>query len=168
MKKMALGLLAGLMVFAVAGEASARSVVVRTVNLRAGPDTDYPVVARIAKNSTIKVHGCIDDWDWCDVSVSRLRGWVRSDFIYTTYRNRNVAFVEAAPRLDVPIISFNIGYWDNYYRSRPFYRDRARWEHRHYDHGWRDDRHDRDDHRDHGRRDNDRGWNDRDRGWDRR
>lgn len=161
MKRLMLGLIAGLIALTAAEEAMARSVVVRTVNIRSGPDSDYPAVARLKKNSTIEVYGCIEDWDWCDIRAGRYRGWIRGDSIYTTYRNRNVAFVEAAPALHIPIIGFNINYWDEHYRKNSFYRDRSRWEHRRYDHGWhdRDDRHDHD--HDDDRRDNDHGWNDR-------
>lgn len=143
-------MVAGLLTTATWQNAEARTVVVTNVNLRAGPDIDYPIVTRIGRNSNIEVYGCMDDWYWCDVGVGRYRGWMRGDAIYTWYDNRRITYVEAGPRLNVPIISFNIGYWDEHYRGRPFYHDRGRWEH----YGYRDrgrNWHGRDDHDDHDR-----------------
>lgn len=124
--------------------AAARTVVIRNVNLRAGPDIGYPVVARVSRNTPIKVYGCLDDWYWCDVSYGRYRGWVAADYIHTRYKNRNVTIIEAGPVMHVPVVGFNIDYWDEHYRTQRFYRDRDRW----VDHDW---------HHDHGVRDHGRG-----------
>jgi uncharacterized protein YraI len=135
-----------------AADAEARTVVIKNVNLRAGPDSGYPVVAKLRRNSDIRVYGCVDNYDWCDVQSGWYRGWVRSDFINTWDNGRRVTFVEAAP---APVISFNIGYWDTNYRNRPFYRDRDRWERYYHDHRG-PNRHDRgDDRRDDRGRGND-------------
>jgi len=131
-----------------ATETLARSVVNKNANLRAGPDADYPAVVKLRRGTSVDVYGCIDRWFWCDVQAGRYRGWVRGDLIDTWYKKRRTGFVQAAPHLDVPMVSFNISYWDSYYRDRPFYRDRDQWRDRwQRDHGrWNDnDRHDRDD-----------------------
>src|SRR3954471_25079429 len=39
----------------------------RTVNVRAGPDLSYPVVAGLGGGAPVQVFGCLDDWSWCDV-----------------------------------------------------------------------------------------------------
>ena len=150
-------------------DAFARSVVVRNVYLRAGPDTDYPAIVRLRANSTVKIYGCLEDWYWCDVKSGSYRGWVNGDYIYTTYKRRNVAIIDAGSQLNFPIVNFTIGYWDTHYRSRPFYSERHRWVNYGYrdrGHNWhnRDGQRDnnRDDHRDNDRDRDDRRWNDRD------
>ena len=52
------------------GEAGAATVAVATanVNMRAGPGTEYPVVATIPAGSPITAWGCVADYSWCDVT----------------------------------------------------------------------------------------------------
>lgn len=38
------------------------------VSLRAGPGTRYPVVRVIPEDAVVYIHGCLRNWDWCDVS----------------------------------------------------------------------------------------------------
>ncbi len=113
------------------------------LEVRAGPDHDYPTVGFARPGSRIEINGCLRDWSWCDVTTRSDRGWVRGREIQAEYRGRRVAY--GSP-WHTPVVSFTFGsYWDNHYRNRPFYRERVRWE-RHY--------HDRD--RDHHRRGPDR------------
>ena len=115
--------------------------VVTTVNLRAGPGTDYPIVDRLPPGAYVDIHGCIYDYDWCDVSAYGNRGWIRSDFLEASYHDRRVTIVVAAP----PIITFSLfPYWQSYYPHRPWFHNWHRWERRHAH-----DRHDR--HRDRAR-----------------
>lgn len=116
------------------------------VNMRAGPGSRYPVVTTIPEDRQVFIHGCLSDWDWCDVSWRRNRGWVFSDYLEALYRNRRVAFDEYRTFVDIPFVSFGVTYWDRYYRDRPWYGD---WDH------W-GDRHDRRYRRD---RDHERDWN---------
>lgn len=138
-------LLAGLAFTAVVCSATsalaAAGYVARTANLRAGPGTEYPVVAQIRRGTSLDINGCIENWNWCDVDAGPYRGWMRGDIVQAIYHKRRVEIIQAAPVIGIPVITFNIGpYWDTHYRSRPFYRDRARWVH--------DNRHDnRNDHR---------------------
>ncbi len=143
------------------------------LNLRAGPDVGYPVVAQIPAYAKVNIEGCVYDWSWCDVSWGRERGWVSGKYLHTDYRNRRVRIPESGQYTNIPIIEFIFGnYWDNHYRTRPFYRDRDRYIYIYNKNSrgknWHDnDRHDRDndnDHRDRGR-DNGRDW-DRDRNHD--
>lgn len=104
------------------------------LEVRAGPDFDYPTVGVARAGSRIEINGCLPDWRWCDVTTRRDRGWVRGEDIQAEYRGRRLSY--GSP-WRVPVFSFNFGtYWDNHYRGRPFYGERTRWE-RH----WRD--HDR-------------------------
>jgi uncharacterized protein YraI len=110
------------------------------LNMRAGPATSFPVVAVIPEDAPVTVHGCIAGYGWCDTSFQGARGWVNGDYLRYFYRERYVPVVEYGPRIGLPIISFSVdSYWDRYYRTRPWYRERARWRE-----VWIDRRRDRD------------------------
>lgn len=126
MKQSMVWLLAALMSL-VAFEAAAKTIVIKSVNMRAGPDIDYPVVAKLKRNAPVEVYGCVERWSWCDIRSGRHRGWVRADFIDTWYKNRRMNFVEAAPIIHIPVVQYRIEYWDANYRDRRFYRDRDRY-----------------------------------------
>ncbi len=37
------------------------------MNLRAGPDIDYPAVTLVPVGAPVSIQGCTDGWEWCDV-----------------------------------------------------------------------------------------------------
>ena len=117
--------------------ASAREMsgyVVRTTLMRAGPDYDYPAVQRLRRDTSVTVHGCLRDWDWCDVSNRYDRGWVARRDIEVSFRGRRRGITSY---VGIGILSFSFGnYWDDYYRDRPFYSQRPRWE-QHYNNSYR-------------------------------
>ncbi len=41
-----------------------------TVNVRAGPASDYPVVTQLPGGVPVSVMGCISNYQWCDVAAS--------------------------------------------------------------------------------------------------
>jgi uncharacterized protein YraI len=99
------------------------------VNLRAGPDTDYPSAGVIPESDPVDVKGCLRDESWCDVIWAGNRGWVFSEYLAMDYRG------ETRPLPDLGVAAFGIpvvvfaanDYWDHYYVGRPWYRDRNRW-----------------------------------------
>lgn len=102
-----------------------------TVNMRAGPDSSYPLVLRVYPNTQVQVYGCIDNWSWCDVSVGFERGWIYAPYLAYPYQGSNVPIYGSGPTLGLPIISFTIApYWDRYYRNRPWWYQRNNWYHR--------------------------------------
>jgi uncharacterized protein YraI len=115
------------------------------VNMRAGPGSRYPVVTTIPADREVFIHGCLSNWDWCDVSWRRTRGWVFSDYLEALWRGRRVVFDEYRSFVDIPFVSFGFGYWDRHYRDRPWFDDWDRWGDRR-DRRWRD--RNRDDDRD--------------------
>ena len=152
-KLLAVLLATTLMGLSAAAEAAVNGYVTSRVNLRAGPDRDYPVVSSLRGGSVVKINGCVRNWNWCEIKSGRHRGWVSSDHLQTIYKKRRVRLVDASRYVQVPVIGFEVeDYWDDNYRGYSFYRDRDRWY----------DRHDRDD-----RDDNDHDWRDRDRDGDR-
>ena len=103
------------------------------VNLRAGPDLDYPVVTTIPAGEELSIQGCTDGWEWCDVVYGDDRGWVAGNYIQYEYNDQPVLLSSYGGAIGVPIVSFVIGdYWGHYYRSRPFWGERDRWYSRPY------------------------------------
>ena len=110
--------------------ASAQQAYARmAVNLRAGPGTDYPVVASLANGQPFSVAGCTSGYGWCDVVMpDGLRGWVYSAAIDYAYEDRRVPLAGYGAAIGIPIVTFALGsYWGNYYRDRPWYGDRRYW-----------------------------------------
>jgi uncharacterized protein YraI len=99
------------------------------VNMRAGPDVEFPPVAVIPEGEPVYIKGCLRDESWCDVIWEDDRGWVYSEYLALDYRGElmplpDVGLVE----FRIPIISFAAtDYWGRYYVGRPWYRERDRW-----------------------------------------
>ncbi|NLD56118.1 MAG: SH3 domain-containing protein [Burkholderiaceae bacterium] len=122
----------GLAALALSGAALAGQAYTTTnVNLRAGPDTDYPVLRWVPEGTVVEVHGCLEDYEWCDVETMGERGWMHANYLAYPYQQQYVPVVNYGPVLGLPIIVFSIdSYWDNHYRRRPWYGDRDRFRHR--------------------------------------
>jgi len=104
------------------------AITTQGVNMRAGPDVSYPQVAYLGPGLNVNVVGCVEGWQWCDVVAGPNRGWVYSGYLSYSYYDRPTLISYGGPQLGIPLISFSIGnYWDNYYRSRPFWNNRAYW-----------------------------------------
>ena len=120
------------LLLAVCGVAGAQNAFTsRPMNVRAGPDRDYPLVAQLPPGAPLDVNGCLSDWSWCDVSFDGSRGWIYAGGLSFVYEGERVPLYSYGPQLGLPIITFSLmSYWDHYYRGRPWYRDRDSWEHR--------------------------------------
>lgn len=101
------------------------------VNLRAGPASDYPIVAEVRQGSYLTVQGCLDGFSWCDVTLpGNLRGWIAADYIQYATQNSQVSVVQHSTSLSIPVITFVLGtYWGSYYRDRPWYAHQSQWQH---------------------------------------
>lgn len=100
-----------------------------SVNLRAGPAADYPVVAVLGGGQPLDVMGCTGGYSWCDVVLpDGLRGWVFAQGLDYAYEQQRVPLATYGAVIGVPIVTFALGsYWSNYYRDRPWYGDRRWW-----------------------------------------
>ena len=110
------------------------------VNLRAGPGNRYPLVMTLPEDTRVYIHGCLSNWDWCDVSWRYVRGWVFSDNLEAVWHNRRIGFEDYRSYVDIPYVTFNFGYWDRYYHDRPWFDSWDRWGDRN-DRRWRAYRH---------------------------
>jgi len=100
------------------------------VNIYAGPDPGYPMIATLYAGTSVDVQGCTPGWEWCDVIVADNRGWVPGTYLQYYYENQPELITDYGERIGIPIVAFSIGlYWDHYYRYRSFYHDRDRWYH---------------------------------------
>jgi len=120
------------LLLAACGLASAQDAfTARPMNVRAGPNSDYPLVAQLDAGVPLDVHGCLSDWSWCDASFDGGRGWIYAGGLSFVYEGERVPLYSYGPHLGLPIITFSLStYWGDYYRGRPWYRDRDEWEHR--------------------------------------
>src|SRR5690349_3688319 len=104
------------------------AVTTQGANMRAGPDASYPQVGYLGPGYNVEVVGCVEGWQWCDVIAGPNRGWVYSGYLSYAYYDRPTLISYGGPMLGIPLIAFSIGnYWDNYYRGRPFWNNRAYW-----------------------------------------
>lgn len=109
----------------------------RTANVRAGPERDFPLVATLPPGASVYIAGCLSDYRWCDIDFGGGRGWVSSRSLQSNYGSTVVPLYSYGATLGLPIVTFSLfNYWDSYYRNRPFYRERPRWESR-----WRESDH---------------------------
>lgn len=99
------------------------------VNMRTGPDIDFPSLGVIPEGEPIYVEGCLRDESWCDVRWGPDRGWVFSEYIAFEYRGAMVPLPDYGPEyFRIPFVTFVVrDYWDRWYVGRPWYRDRSRW-----------------------------------------
>ena len=97
------------------------------VNQRAGPDTRYPVIVTVPARTFVAIHGCIRNYEWCDVSTQSTRGWMAAAYLQGYHAGRYMPVAEFVPLARLPVVAFDIqAYWPRYYRDRPFYSDMAR------------------------------------------
>jgi uncharacterized protein YraI len=119
-----LALLGGLLLPITGAGAQATGFATADVNMRAGPSTEYPRIIVLPEGGELQVFGCVRGYTWCDVGYFQYRGWVSSRYLSIFYDD--YTYQPYRPRVVVPIITFDFGYWDTWYPSYPWYRD-YRW-----------------------------------------
>jgi uncharacterized protein YraI len=95
--------------------------------LRTGPDSNFPFIERVPRDSLVDVIGCTDGYDWCDIDYDGERGWFSGRRLQFVYQGQRGSLRELAPLLGLMILQFRFGdYWNDHYRERPWYNDRNR------------------------------------------
>lgn len=51
------------------------------LNLRAGPGANYDVIAVIPASQSVVVDGCLDESNWCRVTMGEANGWASGDYL---------------------------------------------------------------------------------------
>lgn len=101
------------------------------VNLRAGPDKNFPTVTSLLSGSTVSVVGCTSNWRWCDVTAGRDRGWVYARSLSVPFNGTAVTILNGGPALGLPQSEFSLGeYWDAHYQGRHWFGRKAYWQNR--------------------------------------
>lgn len=97
-------------------------VTVKSVNLRAGPATGFPVVVTMPATVHVQTYGCLADMSWCDVGWAGQRGWVAGAYIRTPAPTGTVIVSTTTPAVvGVTVVTFDYAYWQRYYVGRPWY-----------------------------------------------
>ncbi|MEI6002405.1 SH3 domain-containing protein, partial [Paraburkholderia bengalensis] len=121
---------AGLSIVSCAALAQTEAYTSTSAYLYAGPAQDYPIVAQLPAGQPVTVYGCVSGYSWCDVAIPQARGWVYGGYLTYPYQGSNVPLMNYGTAIGLPLVTFSLGaYWGSYYRGRPWYNDRSRWEH---------------------------------------
>jgi uncharacterized protein YraI len=70
------------------------------LNVRSGPDPQFPVIGMIRENRRVAVLGCIEGSRWCQVDVRGQIGWAYSQYMTLT---GDVVAVLPVPELEVDV-----------------------------------------------------------------
>lgn len=99
------------------------------LNLRTGPDTEFPRVGVIPEGDPVEILGCLRDESWCDIVWDGSRGWVYSEYIALDYRGDYVPLPDLGlSAFRIPVVRFVASdYWSRHYVGRPWYAERNRW-----------------------------------------
>jgi len=113
------------------GEAHALDAfVTSSAPLEAGPSPDYPQIATLEAGAPVAVYGCLNGWDWCDVSFEGYRGWFDGQLLAVPYQGERVPVFDFGPQIGVAVTAFSFdSYWEEHYRGRPFFTERERYAH---------------------------------------
>lgn len=123
------GAIIGATLMGVAAAQAAPGYSTTDVNIRTGPDTEYPSVEVIPEGTALEIAGCLQDESWCDVIAGPNRGWVYSEYLAFDRGGSYVLLPDVGiEALRIPSVRFVAGdYWQRYYVGRPWYADRTRW-----------------------------------------
>ncbi len=76
------------------------------LNLRAGPGTQYDVVATTNHDDQLDVRGCLQDITWCDVSWGQIQGWASADYLDVDASAGVKTLPLASNGMEIPIVDY--------------------------------------------------------------
>lgn len=89
--------------------------VTASVNLRAGPGTNYEVLATVPSGASVSVYSCNSGYSWCDIDYAGLRGYVAGKYLTSGVQGTYYG----SP---LPAVGLYLGlplFWDSYPVYRP-------------------------------------------------
>ena len=105
--------------------AATTATVTTSLNLRAGPSTQYPVVTVVPRSTSVNLYGCNANTSWCDVSFGPHRGWASASYIRVYSGGTTVAVAPVVvKRVGQPTVTYSRVYWDTHYAAYPWH---SRW-----------------------------------------
>ncbi len=115
---------------AAGGAGAYEAVVTSSAPLEAGPSPDYPQVDELDAGAPVTVYGCVNGYEWCDVSFQGNRGWFDAQYLTVPYQGQQVPIFDYGVQIGLPVIGFSFDdYWGRYYHDRPFFGERERYAH---------------------------------------
>jgi uncharacterized protein YraI len=108
--------LAAIVMMALPAVAQSRPAIAYTtanLNMRAGPGTNYPVIATVPRGGGVTIFGCTADFGWCDAAFTNVKGWVSGK--YLSYGGEGIYYGRP-----IPSAGINLGV-QRYYRDYPIY-----------------------------------------------
>jgi uncharacterized protein YraI len=76
----------------------------KTLNLRAGPGEEFPIVGVMERNVRVEVTGCVLDYSWCFLIVDGVPGWAFARSLVVDTEEGIIHVYEAADKGMVPIV----------------------------------------------------------------
>lgn len=114
--------LATLAAWPAAAMAASPSITIQTVNLRAGPGTQFPVLVALPARAPLTIIGCNLNVSWCDVAWGRSRGWVAASMIQVIHAGQPAVVTPAvAASAGLAVVAFSRAYWATHYVGQPWY-----------------------------------------------
>lgn len=99
------------------------------LNMRAGPGTNYQVLATVPRGGGVTVFGCTPDRGWCDAAFVNVRGWVSGRYLaYGAYPAYPAYPVAPPVVVSPPVVVRPV----NPYPYRPYYRPYRPYPRRYY------------------------------------
>lgn len=109
--------------------AHAQSIVASArIALYAGPADNFPVVIVLNTGAPLQLHGCLSNYQWCDVSAGPYRGWAPGGYLLHHHDGHAVPVFPMGASIGIRLLDFNLfAYWDDHYRDRRWYPERQDW-----------------------------------------
>jgi len=74
------------------------------LNLRAGPGPMHDIIGVISAGNSVEVAGCLDDANWCEVTLDGTQGWAYGAYLETEIEAKPVALTAPEARTRVTVV----------------------------------------------------------------
>lgn len=76
------------------------------LNLRAGPGPSFEVVGVIPVDGEVAVEGCLDESNWCQVTLDGTTGWAYGDYLNVMVENEPVVLYENRAAVEIQTVTY--------------------------------------------------------------